>query len=244
MRYYKVNGIEHKVFEPNEDVLLSEGSKIVSNWRKANVGDWVWADDYCVIQVLRKGKMHRAKGKNRVSGYIGTCTGTFPTTKTTKMDTSRRINIYSFGGGKNPDDILLERSTINTSEKLFATYVAAGDPLEKAYMKAFKTKNPLYARGKASQLISTKRVFTHMKEELKPICKELEIDPKLVLGAIKTEALEAEKPDVRLKALFKLSDILDLEDKHSTSIQQITGVQFEGFTEAAIEEVSRPELEE
>ena len=244
MRNYKVNGILHYVYD-EEDIIPQEVSKkIVPSWRNANVGDWVRADDGCIIEILRRGKMHKAKGKKRVSGYVGTCTGTFPTTKTAKMDTSRRINIYSFGGGKNPDDILLERGSLNANERLFATYIASGDPLEKAYMKAFKTNNPRYARGKAAQLMTTKRIYTAMKEELKPICEELEIDPKLVLGAIKDEALGAEKPDVRLKALFKLSDILDLEDKHKTTVQQVTGVQFQGFGADVLENAVRPELEE
>ena len=244
MRVYKVNSIEHRVFDPEDKIILPEGSKLLNDWRKADVGDWVRADDDCVIQVLRKGKMHRPKGKERIWHYIGTCTGTFPVRKSVKMDTSRRINIYSFGGGKSPDDILLERGGLNPAERIFIAHISKGARLEDAYMKAFKTKNPRYARTKATQLMSTKRVYTAMKEELKPVCEELEIDPKLVLGAIKTEALEAEKPDVRLKALFKLSDILDLEDKHKTSVQQVTGIQFQGFREDSIEAAVRPELEE
>ena len=44
--------------------------------------------------------------------------------------------------------------------------------------------------------------------------------------------------------MFKLSDILDLEDKHKTSVQQVTGIQFQGFREDSIEAAVRPELEE
>ena len=50
----------------------------------------------------------------------------------------------------------------------------------------------------------------------------------------------AEKDDTKLKALFKLADILDLEDKNSTKVQQITGVQFQGLTNSMIDEAQRP----
>ena len=71
--------------------------------------------------------------------------------------------------------------------------------------------------------------------------EELELDPKFVLENIKIEAQTADKADTRLKALFKLADILDLDDKNSTKVQQITGVQFQGLTSGMIEEAKRPE---
>jgi hypothetical protein len=246
MRVYKVNGIEHKVFDADDKVILPSGSDVVSDWREGRVGDWVRADDDCVVQILRRGKMHTREGKSRVRGYIGTCTGTFPTGKKVKMDTSRRINIYSFGGDKKASDILIDRSELTSSERMFVIYVAQHKMgMREAYMKAFNTKNPRYALQQSGKLIQTKRVSTAMKEELKPVLEELKIDDKLVLKGIKDEAIGADKADTRLKALFKLSDILDLEDKTRTSVQQITGAVFKGFEDNMLEEIKRPEeLEE
>ena len=62
----------------------------------------------------------------------------------------------------------------------------------------------------------------------------------MVLENIKIVAQTAEKDDTKLKALFKLSDILDLEDKNSAKVQQITGVQFQGLTSGMIEDAKRP----
>ena len=77
MREYKVNRAWHKVFEYDDEI---PGDLIVlSDWKKGNIGDWVMADDGCVIQILRKGSMYRTKDKNRE--YVGTCTGTFAITK-------------------------------------------------------------------------------------------------------------------------------------------------------------------
>ena len=93
---------------------------------------------------------------------------------------------------------------------------------------------------KAVNLIKTERIQTAVKEELKPILEELSIDERMVLEGIRIEAQTAEKADTRLKALFKLSDILDLEDKSAAKVQQITGVQFQGLTDNMIDEAQRP----
>ena len=237
MRTYKVNNIIHRVYDPDDPVGFLD---VEPNWRKGKVGEWVKADDECIIQVLRRGTMHKSKGKSRQVDYIGTCTGTFAVYPNTKMDTSRRNNIYSFGGDKKSDDILLERSSLSKGEELFVLYLASGVEPHKAYMKSFPTNNPQYASMKAGKLVKTQRIRTAMKEELKPICEELDIDERMVLKGIKDEAESAEKADTRLKALFKLSDILDLEDKSQTKVTQISGVQFKGFMGEDLDKAARP----
>ena len=237
MRVYKVNSILHKVFDPEDPV---ENLDVVTNWRIGKVGQWVKADDDCIIQILRRGTMHRTKGRIRKKEYVGTCTGTFAVSDKVKMDTSRRINIYSFSGNKKSDDILVDRTELNKYEELFVLYLASGLDAQTAYMKAFPTSNPHYASMKAGKLIKSERVRTSMKEELKPICQELGIDEKYVIKGIKDEAEMAEKSDTKLKALFKLADILDLEDKNQTKVTQLTGVQFKGFLPDDLEVAERP----
>ena len=63
MRYYKVNKIEHTVFDNTDELPNSIYYK--DNWRKGSIGDWVLADDGCVIQILREGTMLKPKGKNK-----------------------------------------------------------------------------------------------------------------------------------------------------------------------------------
>jgi hypothetical protein len=243
MRQYKIRRLSHRVYEPNDP--LPKNLKVVEDWRDGHIGDWVLADDDCVIQVLRRGQMLRSKGKNKVREYIGTCTGTFPIGPNVKMDTSKRINIYSFGGNKNPDDILLDRTKLSKAEQVFVLYMAQGLKPEESYIKAFPTNNIRYAKEKSTDLIKTERVRTAMKEELKPVLKELGVDETYILKGIKSEAETAEKSDTRLKALFKLSDIMDLEDKNQTKVTQISGAVFKGFGENALEEIQRPkEIEE
>lgn len=233
MRIYRVNGEEHKVFEDLEEV--PSDIKVVP-WKTSDVGDWVKADDGCIIQILRKGKMLKRKGKERVVYYLGTCTGTFVASDNKKMDTSKRENIYSFSGFKNN-----EPRTLTKKEELFVYYLSVEklSPRD-AYLKAFPTNNGKYALEKSLELVKTERVLTAVKEELKPVLEELGISEEYILKGIKTTAELAEKEDVKLRALFKLADILDLEDKQSTKVTQLTGVSFGGFDDKMLEVAERP----
>lgn len=219
MRHYRVNKAEHTVFESMDEVPSS--IEIKPNWRDADIGDWVKADDNCIIQILRKGNMIRNKGKDKIRSYIGTCTGTFVCLPRTKMDTSRRRNIYSIGGELLAEERVTSRTTLSKNEVLFVQYLSSGLSAQNAYLKAFPTNNPYYANTKSSSLIKTERIVKAMKRELEPIVKELGISPKYILDRIKAEADNGDKADVRLKALFKLSDILDLEDKSSTDRKSV-----------------------
>jgi len=242
MRSYNVNKIVHKVYE--DEFEFPPGLSITADWRDGEVGDWILTDDQCLIQVLRRGKMLRAKGKKKIREYIGTCTGTFPIGPNVYMDTSRRTNIYSFSGERTPEDILLDRTKLSTLEHLFVTFSVAGLGPGEAYLKAFPTKNARYAMEKGARLVKTERVKQAMKEELRPVLDKLGIDDESVLKDIQTVSQTAEKEDVRLRALFKLSDILDLEDKTQTKITEVVGGVFKGFSQDLLEEVKAPELPE
>ena len=118
--------------------------------------------------------------------------------------------------------------------------MSSGMKPEEAYIKAFPTNNRNYARVKAVNLIKTTRVKTAMKEELKPVLDELGINETTIIENINNIALSSEKDETRLKALFKLSDIMDLEDKSKTNVQQLTGAVFQGFDDKTIEIAGRP----
>tara|TARA_Y100000401_G_C8311889_1_gene220213 strand:- start:1055 stop:1540 length:486 start_codon:yes stop_codon:yes gene_type:complete len=156
------------------------------------------------------------------------------------MDTSRRLNIYSFGGNKSSADVLLDRTVLSKHEHLFVGYIVSGLSPQEAYMKAFPTNSPGYAKQKSAQLVKTKRIMTAMKEELKPVLEELGINETSILKNINTIAMSSEKDETRLKALFKLSDIMDLEDKNKTTVTQVSGALFQGFADKHLVEAERP----
>jgi len=239
MRHYTVNNAQYVVYE-SEDELPPDVYPI-KDWRNGGLFDWVLADDGCFIQILRKGTMTKPKGKVRQVAYIGTCTGTFIVSPKTKMDTSRRVNIYSLGGDVERNQRLDDRENLSTREELFVTYLAKGVDPRKAYLDAFPTNNPHYAGLRAGQLIKTARVRSAMKEELKPYMEQLGLDENYVLSNIK-EVIDSSDGKVadKLKALFKLADIMDMEDKNTTQVTTMTGAVFQGFTPEKLEEVERP----
>ena len=159
------------------------------------------------------------------------------------MDTSKRENVWSLSG-KNTEKLIFDRKTLTKKEVVFVQFIARGMSLQQAYLNAYDTENPRYALEQSAKLMKTERVKTAMKEELKPVCEELGIDPKSVLEDIQYTSKNAEKEDVRLRALFKLSDILDLEDKTQTKITEVVGGVFKGFSQELLEEAKAPELTE
>ena len=238
MRHYKVNKIQHVVFESVEEV--PKNLTFLKDWRDGHIGDWVESDDGCVIPILSRGRMVKPKGKVKAIDYVGTCTGTFVVSTKNKMDTSRRINIYSIGGNVDRNARVDDREKLSTAEEMFVVYWASGMPPQKAYLKAFPTNDPSYANMRAGQLVKTTSIRTKMKEELKPVMEELGVDETYIVRGIKSEAETAEKADTRLKALFKLSDIMDLEDKNQTKVTQIAAAAFQGFNNSQIEQAKRP----
>jgi len=238
MRHYRINRIEHTVFDSIDEVPSSISYK--EDWRDGHLSDWVLAADGSIIQILREGIMLKSKGSKREQRYIGTCTGTFIVSDKTKFDTSKRNNIYSFGGTLERNELLEDRENLSTREETFVQYMVSGMDPRKAYLKAFPTNDPHYAGLRAGQLIKTTRVKTAMKEELKPILEALGINENSILKNINTIAMASEKDETRLKALFKLSDIMDLEDKNKTHITQLTGAVFKGFSRDKLEEAERP----
>ena len=238
MRHYKVNKAQHVVFD-SEDEVPSD-VHYLRDWRKASISDWVLADDGSIIQILRKGVMLKPKGKVRRVTYLGTCTGTFVVSNKVKMDTSKRINIYSIGGNIERNERIDERKELSTREELFVQHLSAGMDPRKAYLKAFPTNNPSYAGMRAGQLVKTNRVRSRMKEELKSYLEALNLDEHYVLSNIKEVIDSCDKDDTKLKALFKLADIMDMEDKNRTQVTTMTGALFQGFTPEKLEEVERP----
>ena len=237
MRQYKVKKTHHTVYDELDEV--PPHITINKDWRNSNLHDWVLADDGGVLQILRKGLMQKARGKNREISYIGTCTGTYPCTKSAVLDTSRRKNIYSFSG-EYSQTLIEQRRKLTSNEEIFVQYLACGIPMREAYLKAFPTNDERYALSQANTITRTDRIKTAMKKELEPIVSELGITPEYVLGVIKDIAEVSERDETRLKAISKLSDILDLEDKNTTRVTQLTGAVFQGFSEEQIDKASRP----
>ena len=240
MRTYTIKKIDHHVYESLDE--LPEDLVYLKDWRKAETGDWVLADDGCIIQVLRKNSMARSRGKVRVDNTLGTCTGTFKVKHHLSMNTVKREDIYTLSG-KRPLKRMMDDKKINSNEILFAQNITRGLSPEDAYIKSFRTKNHKYAKIQAGILVKSERIRKAMKEELKPVLVALGIEPELVLGGIKDIATDPEaKHSDKLKALFELGEILEL--KETNKVTEVTGALFQGFQPEQLQSTQRPQLKE
>ena len=225
MREYTVKNSTHTVYDSKEEFPLDK--KLLDNWRNSDIGDWVLADDGCIIQILRSGIFSRPTKKIRALKYVGTCTGTFICKDTYKMDCDKRENIYNISG-KSPYTQTIERREVTHRERVFAQFISQGMERTEAYLRAFDTKRTHYAHAQAGLLLKQERVRTVMKAELKPVLAQLGIDNNLVLEGIKQIAVSGDKDSDRLKALFELADILEIKETRK-EITAISGAVFKGF---------------
>ena len=240
MRTYTIKKQDHHVYEDLSE--LPQGLVYLKDWRKAEIGDWVLADDGCILQVLRKNALTKPRGKVRVVYTIGTCTGTFLVSDKNLMDTERRKNIYSMSG-KHTQQSAIDRKKMTSNENLFAFHLASGLSPEDSYIKSFRTKSKKYAKIQAGILVKSERVRKAMKEELKPVLLSLGISPELVLEGIKDIATDTEaKHSDKLKALFELGEILEL--KETQKVTEVAGALFQGFEPQQLEATKRPKLKE
>ena len=203
MREYIVKDESHKVYEPDEVPIYV---KPVAVWQEAQIGDWVVADDGCVIQVLR-----------RYNKIIGTCTGSY--TSSTGMDTVKSGDIYSVSG-KTWEVRTRERKTPTYNEIIFASFVNKGDEPVEAYLKVYKTKNKKKARGRAALLIKQKRIQNLMREELKLSFGKSAIDLDWLISSAK-DVVDAGKSDrvTALKMLWEAWGVVETQ-----TVTEVRGV--------------------
>jgi len=225
MTEYTLKDTVHKVYESKDE--LPPDIKLIDNWREGDVGDWVLADDGCIIQILRSGVFARPTKKIRALKYVGTCTGTFICKDTYKMDCDKRENIYNISG-KSPYTQTIERKEVTHRERVFAQFISQGIERTEAYLRAFDTKSKHHAHVQAGLLLKQERVRTVMKAELKPVLARLGINNDLVLEGIKQIAVSGDKDSDRLKALFELADILEIKETRK-EITAVSGAVFKGF---------------
>jgi hypothetical protein len=238
MRQYKIGKNTHPVYENDDEV--PNNLKIVENWRDAELGDWLRADDGNVIQALRVNKVLN-QGRYPIK-YIGTCTGTYLCRKKDTMDTEKRENIYTFSAcaSNNTAKRIRTRNYLTANEAAFSKYIANGFTPEEAYKKAYGTTSERYAKIKSAVLVKQERIVSAVKEEIDGVLKGLGIDLKYLIKGVKLEAENADRSNDRLKAFSMLWDAAEVIPKNK--VTQLTGAVFQGFSDNMLESAKRPEL--
>jgi hypothetical protein len=158
------------------------------------------------------------------------------------MDGDMRTNMHTFAkDGESPTVRRKKRKKANEKEFLFASYVAKGDDVVKAYMNAFPSNNEKYSEQQAKMLLKTERVQNLIREEIDKHLQEAEITPKYLLEEMRNII---DKPDSsdrdRLSALNTLIKITGMLDTSKTTE---TVALFQGFSKEQLDAIQESKYE-
>ena len=236
-----VKSITHHLYDNIDEFREYQPNvSLVEDWRHSNKGDWVLCDDGQVCQVLHLGVLKR-KGTN-TNTFIRTVIGSFVCSDSVKMDGNMRTNMHTFAkDGESPTVRRKKRKKANEKEFLFASYVAKGDDVVKAYMNAFPSNNEKYSEQQAKMLLKTERVQNLIREEIDKHLQEAEITPKYLLEEMRNII---DKPDSsdrdRLSALNTLIKITGMLDTSKTTE---TVALFQGFSKEQLDAIQESKYE-
>ena len=180
-------------------------------------------DDNQVCQVIKRGFL--SNGKNY---YIRTVMGSFVCRKQEQMKGDMRKNMYSFSAKDiRPEEVLRNRKEPTTKEFLFAKFIARGDDVVDAFIKAFPTNNTNYATQQSRKLISTTRIQNMIKEEVQQALNGVGVTPEYLIERFKDIADLSERDTDKLRSLESLAKIAGIFDSNSDK-EQLT--VWTGFT--------------
>ena len=220
MDFKTIKGMNHYIYDSEQEFRLKYidyGN--VKPWRDGEEGDWVFTDDDCVVQVLKKAilKSHT----NRKEYYIRTICGQRMIRDKRDLVGEISSNIYSFSKqSKN-------KKHTTSREIIFARYVASGISPVESYKKAFPTNNHEYAKMRSRKLVTTTRVQTMITEEIQKALHGEGVTAEYLIGRFKDIADLSERDSDKLRSLESLAKIAGIFDT-SKEKEQLT--VWTGFT--------------
>tara|TARA_R100001163_G_C5051282_1_gene188070 strand:+ start:407 stop:1168 length:762 start_codon:yes stop_codon:yes gene_type:complete len=225
-----VKGVTHYLFESIEEFRDKYVTlPLVRDWRHSNKEDWVLTDDGQVCQVLHLGVLKKDDRKKETT-FIRTIMGSFVCSPSVVMKGDMKTNMYTFStAGESPSVRKKNRKHTTDKEFLFGKYVAKGDDVVEAYMKAFPSKNENYAKSQAKLLLKTDRVKKLIREEIDKHLNDAEITPQYLLEEMRNIIDKGGSSDrdkiTAITTLMKISGMMDTE-KTTESL-----TLFQGFTQ-------------
>ena len=224
-----IKGKKHYAYESEQEFLDAHPDKpLITDWTKAEEGDWCLADDGKIVQVLKKGLfVNRLKQR---TPYTRTIIGMFNLNSIGSFKGSVKDEIYRFT--KRPSHVVNTTGYLTDSKRHFAKYIAHGmEPIE-AYQKAFPRTNSLdYAEKRSTLLLKNKTVRQAVDKEIESLMSEVGITKRYLLESTKDVI---DKRDVRdndklraLETLMKITGLLSTEKK----VDSVALIQeFSGFS--------------
>tara|TARA_X000001382_G_C3174927_1_gene180767 strand:- start:2641 stop:3402 length:762 start_codon:yes stop_codon:yes gene_type:complete len=229
MRERIVKGVTHYLYDDvNEFREHHEGVALVTDWRHSNKGDWILTDDGQVCQVLFLGILKK-KDRKKETSFIRSIMGSYVCNPSVMIEGDMKTNMHTFStAGESPSVRKKNRKHATDKEFLFGKYVAKGDDVVEAYMKAFPSKNENYAKSQAKLLLKTDRVKNLIREEIDKYLNEAEITPNYLLEEMRDIIDKGGSSDrdkiTAITTLMKISGMMDTE-KTTESL-----TLFQGFT--------------
>ena len=233
----KINKINHPIYEDmGEFEKYNPGIDVVKNWRDGTKGDWIVSDDGQVCQVLKRGELKASKTSNNIKYYIRVPLGTFVCNKKTRIEGEPRKNLYSFGlADKSAYRHKIEKKETTQREFLFAQFVAKGENIVDAFLKAYPTDNRRYAEGQAKILLKAKRIQKLIRDEIDKVLVDADITPLYLLEQMRSIVDSGDSQDrdkiQAIKTLMQISGMMDTE-KRTESV-----AVFQGFTKEQLDAI-------
>ncbi len=238
MKTRSIKNVEHFLFKDKKEFdKFMPNENLVEDWRDGEEGEWVLSDDGQVCQVLKRGGLKNGDSKKIYNYYIRTVIGSFVCRDNISMEGDMRKNIYTFGSKEKTNyHAVKNREKPTNKEFLFAKYVAKGEDMVDAFIKAYPTNNKSYAKREANLLMSTKRIRSLIREEIEKVMNEAEITPLYILEKMKDiiesdVARDGDKVSL-LKELVAIAGMRDTEKK-SESV-----TVFQGFSPEQLDAIS------
>ena len=224
-----IKGVKHYAYESEEEFRKAHpDTPLITDWKKAEEGDWCVSDDGKIVQILKKGCF--VDKKKRDNNYIRTVIGMFNHRGSSPFVGTIKDEIYRFT--KKTGYQVKTGGYLTDAKKNFAKYVAHGmDPVE-AYQKAFpKTVSLDYAERRSTLLLKNKTVRQAVDKEIENLMSEVGITKRYLLESTKdvVDKKDAKDNDKlrALETLMKISGLLSTEKK----VDSVALIQeFSGFS--------------
>ena len=258
MKSQVIKGTRHYVFENREEYLQHFGNTleiiqpIWDDWREAPEKSWVKAEDGGIVQLLKVSNVIKHPGDRKnykyAKGWVRTVVGTFLNRQKTAMDTDfeKHKNRYTFSGKiKSPSRRIKDRTVLTKKERIFATSVATGRCVVKAYREAFPSgSSDKDAQKKAVVLLKQERVMKEIERGVMDVAKSMGIDHEYILHNLKCLCENSEDENIVLQSTKELGKVIGTLG--TTTIKQkemgIFGMLQE-FSPEQLEAAKRPQLE-
>jgi hypothetical protein len=125
---------------------------------------------------------------------------------------------------------------------LFAQFVAKGENIVDAFLKAYPTDNRRYAEGQAKILLKAKRIQKLIRDEIDKVLVDADITPLYLLEQMRAIVDNGDSQDrdkiQAIKTLMQISGMMDT-DKRTESV-----AVFQGFTKEQLDAIGSGEVKQ